>query len=249
VIRALILLIFISAGHAFPDISQSQFLEANDLMHQENYPEASEKYESLLQQGYLHPDLYYNLGNSYFKQAMYGQAIWAYESGLLLSPMNKDLKFNLKLSESRVKDRITQPESFFLLSIYRSIKLRMKIIDGLLFGSLFLLLASITTAFNRFGRINSKLASKGITLFLLFSFISHGIVLDKYWDISNTKEGIIILPACNVYSIPLDRKESILFVLHEGTKGEITQEQDQWVEIELIDGNKGWIESQSIRKL
>lgn len=248
-VRIYVIFALVSGLNAFPDIAQEEFIRANELMKQEEYPSAVNIYEGLLGQGYKHPDLYYNLGNGYFKQGKYGLAIWAYETGLKLNPLDKDILFNLRLTETRIRDRIREPDPFILLKFYRSLKYRMHVYDGLLLGSLFLFMTAIIQIIIKYTKSSSSVTSRFVGIFLLFSLICHGITLDKYWGLSSTTEGVVVVPECNAYSIPLERPESTVFILHEGTKGSVTQEQEDWLEIELIDGNKGWVKSNRIRKI
>lgn len=53
----------------------------------------------------------------------------------------------------------------------------------------------------------------------------------------------------DIYSAPFERRETVIFRLHEGVKAEITQEQLEWLEIILIDGKKGWIQAGKVRYL
>lgn len=248
-VKRILTVLLLGGTTAFSDMAQEEFILANELMKDEQYREAAEKYETLLHQGYRHPDLYYNLGNSYFRQGKYGHAVWAFESGLILSPLDKDLQFNLNLTETRLRDRIKEPKTFILLTLYRSLKYRMHVLDGLFTGSLLTLITAILYVLYRFRRFTLRFTSKIVPVLILFTFLVHIITLDKYWDLSRTLEGIIIEPECSAYSLPMVRPESTLFKLHEGTKGRITQEQEEWLEIELIDGNKGWVEKKYIRKL
>ncbi len=99
----------------------SLFMQANQAMDEQSYRQAVINYEKISQMGIDHPDLYYNLGNAYYRMGIYGQAVWAYEKGLQFTPRDPDLNFNLDLTNTRVRDRIEVPETFFLLEFYRSI--------------------------------------------------------------------------------------------------------------------------------
>jgi uncharacterized protein YgiM (DUF1202 family) len=84
----------------------------------------------------------------------------------------------------------------------------------------------------------------------LFSgFILHGILLDKYWDISEQNEGIITAYEVTAFSGPFVRSDAVLFKIHEGIKVSIDHDQGDWVEISLLDGKKGWIKLNQLRLL
>ncbi|NOZ03097.1 MAG: tetratricopeptide repeat protein [FCB group bacterium] len=120
----------------------SLFITANQYMNQEKYEEAVQLYEKILSQGYEHPDLYYNLGNGYYRLGLLGQAVWAYEEGLRFRPRDPDLRFNLELVNAHIRDRIEIPETFILLELYRALKSKFTLSDLLFAGSGLLLLAS-----------------------------------------------------------------------------------------------------------
>ena len=85
---------------------------------------------------------------------------------------------------------------------------------------------------------------------LLVSIVAAGwIMLDKYWDVSDKHEGIIIASAIDVRSSPIARGENVVFRIHEGTKVEITTSQPGWFEIILLDGKKGWVSAEEVRTL
>jgi SH3-like domain-containing protein len=67
--------------------------------------------------------------------------------------------------------------------------------------------------------------------------------------VTGIEEGVILSSTVNVYSVPAVRDEMIVFKIHEGLKAEITQVQDNWIEIILLDGKKGWIPINTIRPL
>ena len=79
---------------------------------------------------------------------------------------------------------------------------------------------------------------------ILFS----AVFADIYFDISDTEAGVVIALEGRVYAAPFKRSNR-LFVIHEGTKAEISSRQYPWIEIELIDGKKGWLDSNLLRPL
>ena len=95
--------ILFSCLHIF---AQSAFDEANATYAEGRYGEAAAMYQSLLDE---QPDaqVYYNLGNAYFKQGELAQSILAYERALRLNPNDKDAKYNLAFAQSRITDNIT----------------------------------------------------------------------------------------------------------------------------------------------
>ena len=89
--------------------ADSLFVRGNYYFDNEKYVQAARSYERLLN-SVEHADLYYNLGNSYYRMGEVGHAVWAYEKGLQFEPRNRDIKHNLEITNTRVKDRIDFPD-------------------------------------------------------------------------------------------------------------------------------------------
>ena len=226
----------------------SLFSIGNRYFSIEKYDYALDAYLAILEK-VENPDLYFNIGNTYYRQGNLGQAIWAYEKGIQLSPLHKDLKYNLDFVNARVKDRIEVPKGILFIEMYRTIKRNVKLNDLLLWGGIMMLLATFATFFKIFNILDNIFAYRITVILFIFSLLLHMIALDKYWEISDKNEGIIISSIVNVRSAPIDRDEKIIFRIHEGLKVDIVQSQPGWFEIILLDGKKGWIEHQSLLRL
>ena len=222
---------------------------ANESMNQELFQDAANQYESILSQAMESSTLYYNLGNAYFRQYLFGHAIWSYEKSLQLDPRNGDANYNLDLANARIVDRMDIPDPGFILTQYRQLKRGLTLNEMVLFGAILLfasvLLFGVRRLFGVYGGLTGNL---GILLTVL-SILIHAIALDKYWSQSDHISGILITNGVDVYSGPFERDDSILFRVNEGTKADIVAWEDLWVEIILIDGKKGWIPAGTIRKL
>ena len=229
--------------------SDSLYKIGNQAMLQEDFKTAIGNYEQILNQGNSHPDLYYNLGNAYYRLNQIGNAVWAYEKGLQLDPRDKDLQFNLSLANARVRDRIEIPQSMLILEQYRALKKSTTLVDIVLVAAAIFMLGAFVYFLKKYYRWPSIWISRLVITFFTISIIVHLFALDKYYEISDTKEVIIVQSEVEIFSAPFDRRETVLFRLHEGVKAEITQEQPDWIEIILIDGKKGWIQSEKVRHL
>ena len=66
---------------------------------------------------------------------------------------------------------------------------------------------------------------------------------------SDINEAIVISTSIDVRSAPIAKGENVLFIIHEGTKAQITASETGWYEILLLDGKKGWVNKQYMRKI
>jgi len=88
----------------------------------------------------------------------------------------------------------------------------------------------------------------GGTTLTIFSIATFFIAEHKYNTTKNSSEAIIISPAITVTGSP-NEKGTKLFILHEGTKVNITQEDVNWAEIKIANGNTGWIKISEVKKI
>ncbi len=234
-----------ATAQALPD---SLWQQGTRAVAAEEFQVAVQSFERILSQGYEHEYLYYNLGNAYYRLGKTGLAIWSYEKGLQLDPGLTDLNFNLEVARLKIKDRIDLPPGFFLLDIYRSFK-HNNSTEGLLLWAGFLLLISGGAFFARKLYWPDKQLLRLVTTMAIFlSIILHLISVDIYLELSEKQEGIIIKTVTEAHSTPSGLGKT-LFRVHEGLKVEIFQIQDDWLEINLLDGKKGWVYSGALRLL
>ncbi|MBC8174757.1 MAG: tetratricopeptide repeat protein [Candidatus Marinimicrobia bacterium] len=225
------------------------FQEANDHYMNQQYVEAINLYNRVLQQGYEHVDLYYNLGNAYYRLGRLGDAIWAYEKGLKLHPKDADIRFNLKVSNARIVDRVEVPEGFFLIEWYGALKRGFSPRQWLLLISSLFLVSSVVFALSFLASPSLRSWIRKVsTIGLIFTILSFLIYIDLHFEVSDLNEAVIVTNDGKVYSSPTEIGK-VLFIVHEGTKTKITQEQFPWLEIELIDGKKGWLRTDHLRRL
>ena len=73
-------------------------------------------YENILANQGESADIYYNLGNSYYKMDNIAKAIVNYEKALVLNPADGDIRFNLELAQSKTVDKVTPMSEIFLVT-------------------------------------------------------------------------------------------------------------------------------------
>src|SRR4051812_30872548 len=102
----LILCCLLLSVTAFSQSVGELYKSAGNLYKEKQFQQAADNYEKIISQGYKSPEVYYNLGNCYYKLNSTGKSILAYERALKLSPDDEDIIHNLKLAELKVSDRI-----------------------------------------------------------------------------------------------------------------------------------------------
>ena len=228
--------------------SDSLFQLGNTYYENEQYETAASTYEQL-ENDYSHEYLYLNLGNSYYRMGELGNAVWAYEKAYSIAPRDQDIIYNLNFVRSQVRDRIIPPDNFFIFSLYTAFLDKTTILDISVLGGLLFIIISIIYIMNSYLLIPEKLNSIiNSTLILTLVFLIW-VSVDKYWKFTDINEAIVISTSVDVRSAPIQRGENVVFRVHEGTKAQITAVDSGWYEIILLDGKKGWLSTQDMRKL
>ncbi len=228
--------------HAFAIDPLATIKEANDLYSKNQFDQAEKLYKSVCEAGYASSELYFNLGNAYFKTNNIKEAILYYERAKLLNPGDKDIEYNLEMARSMTVDKINAlPELFFITWI--------KWVRDLLSLGGWTILCLITFILSLAAlllylltyRISMKKIGFWIGVFtLLVSLTSFtmGIQLKHMQTANNT--AIIFASPVTLKSAPAESGTN-LFVLHEGTKVEILDQVGEWRWVKIADGNRGWI--------
>ena len=221
--------------------------EADSAYVNENYQEAARMYETLLEEG-TSPELYYNLGNAYYRMDDITHAILSYERALRLSPGDADIRFNLQMAQSKTIDRIVPESEMFFVTWYRSL-VNLSGVDGWACLALASLALAIVLALvylfgsavwlRKIGFFGGILSLTGFLLFNVFAWQQSQMLL-------NHSGAVIIQSAVPVKSTPAQGGTD-LFILHEGTKVNITDDSmDGWKEIRVADGKEGWVQTSQI---
>ena len=241
-----LLLIIIISSFGFSQNIDSLFVKGNNYYNDKDFFNSVKYYEKILNQGLYHHDLYFNLGNAYFNLEDYGNARWAYEMALDLSPRNENIAYNLDITKSRIPNLIEPPE-FLIIDSLNMIFDNFTYHNFVFLTSLLILLSSILFILYK---IRPSQSSRRVYYFLLFlSFISLALSIDRFIWMKNNKFGIIISENADAYSAPYVNENIKIFTLFSGNKVQVSQNTNEWIEISVIDGRKGWIRVQDVRTL
>lgn len=235
---------------SFADNNTIVFDSANAAYAKGDFEKAIEQYESLIKSNSVSSEVYYNLGNAYFKINNIGLAILNYERAKKIDPDDEDLLTNLKLANQRTEDKIDAAPQLFLSEWKNGIvdifNEREWSVICIVFFSFSLLLFGIYILSH-----NNALKKTGFfggifilaaTVFIFF------IAQNNYESTKNSADAIVISATATITGSP-NEKGTKLFILHEGTKVVVTQEAADWTEIKIANGNVGWIKTDHLQKI
>ncbi|MGY6561263.1 MAG: tetratricopeptide repeat protein [Luteibaculaceae bacterium] len=225
----------------------SLFEEANALYQNENFEDAINLYESILG-AYESPELYLNLGNSYYKSGQVANAIYFYEKALKIAPNMEAAKTNLAIANQLIVDNIKADKQVDFSAIwYNFLHFR----DANFWSKaslLFLLLACI--AFLAFKLVPAKrikqLGFYGFSINLLLTLITVFFAWQQTVVQEKNTFAIIFESKVDVKSAPTGSAKN-LFILHNGSKVKILTQKGEFAEIKLADGNVGWVPLDALR--
>ncbi len=220
------------------------FKAANELYEEKAYEDAIKVYETIEDSGLISAELYYNMGNAYYKTHQIAPAILYYEKAKKINPNNDDIKHNLELAQSHVVDKIEHIPPFFLKRWMNAIVNLCSSNTWAIVSMVFFITGIILIILFLFVKVLyiRKLAFWTGVVGILFAGTTYLFSVKQKEQVTSRDKAIIFVPSVTIKSEP-DENSTELFLLHEGTKVAIEQMENDWVMIRLPDGKKGWIKS------
>lgn len=212
-----------------------------------DFASAIQIYENLLKKGEA-AEVYYNLGNSYYKAGDIAKAILNYERALLLQPGNADVRANLEIARSKTIDKVVPVPEIFFVSWIKSLINSMSIDAWAKLGVVFfiLLLGALYLFFFSKQIVWKKTGFIAGLVFFVFVILANVFASQQKNELIERNDAIVLSPSVTVHSTPSDSGTS-LFILHEGHKVEIKDNSmREWKEIRLEDGKVGWVPASAI---
>ncbi len=245
---SLLPVIFVAAfGRSLPDHVMEK---ANQAYIDEAYQEAVSLYEKIAEMEWESASLYYNLGNAYYQKGMLGKAILNYERALRLNPSDEAIRHNLRIAVGQTADRIEPlPRLFFLDWHDRYVLLQP--VDA--WAKNVIILVFLTALFIALFFVARKKVYKqlcaGVSMVLILLTLAGFYAAGRqYYTVHEKQEAIVMASRVVVKSAPGERGID-LFLVHEGTRVEISNTVRDWSEIRLANGNIGWIERRALEEI
>lgn len=232
------------------DDNSALFEKGNNAYAKTQYPAAIKAYQQIVDDGDQSAVVYFNLGNAYFKQGDIPSALLYYEKAHKLSPGDEDINFNIYFANSKTTDKVEPQPEFFVTQWWHNIILylsasTLSVLSVVLFIVGFLVL--VLYLFTNIMLLKKASFFTGISMLalgLIAIFIANRQV--SYFD--NHHQAIVFSSSVTATSTPSPTSKPI-FVVHEGTKVNVLQDNGQWIEVELPNGNAGWIAATDVKEI
>ena len=232
---------------AVPTAPQTAFFRANTLYTQGQYAEAVEAYEAVLQSGLASGNVYFNLGNAYFKAGQVGRAILSYERARRFLPSDPDLAANLGFARSLTRAEVCRPLLW----------------QGLVFP----LAHRVTT--DQLARLTSAAYSLLFVVFAVYRLWSRRPQWLRYagWGVA---AGLVVLTLSLAQQLRTSdwQRHAVVFkqgdtpvrfepaasgTVHfsvtQGTRVQVLDVREDWWQVARCDGRRGWVEKDGLEAL
>lgn len=229
---------------AFAQDPQQLYREGNKAYAQKDYSTAIQKYLQAVAQGGVSAELFYNLGNAYFRAGSLAQAILWYERARVLAPTDPDIKHNLKFAQSFTQDKIE--------SIYRGtpVKWAIEFLESVSFNTfwwILLIVSALATLATIYYIFQLRGGWFALILWITFVFLLGGWYVKgkRIWE---RNRAVVMVPKVDVRSEPAADAE-IVFTIHAGTTVAIKEYRHGWYRIYLANGSSGWVPEKTIERV
>ena len=235
---------------SFSQNGENYFKTGNDFYNNGQFEKALDSYFKVLDEDYHSAELYFNIGNTYYKLDSTAQSIFYFEKAKKMSPIDQEILNNLSYAENMKIDLIeklpkSQIENFqvYLFNLFSTNQWGYILVSLIWFFCILFSLYYLVSN-SRLKKIFFLITS----LFFLLITFTFTIGTQKSIYDSSLTEAIIFEKQISVNDEPNDRSE-VLFNLHEGTKVNIIEKLENWLKIKLENGAEGWIKSKGIKQI
>ncbi len=237
------------ATFSFADTNVQLFENANQAYTKGKYAEAIVAYKKIIASNECSGELYFNLGNAYYKLDSIPQAILYYEKAKLLMPNDDDLYVNLKLANNKTTDKIEAIPQLFFMNWYQNFLQTFTTntwawLSILACFGAFLL---FWLFYNSRNQIFKKFYFFSGAMVLVFSILLI-IITSASNESKIAHRAVIFTPSVTLKSEPNNNSTS-LYVIHEGATCKITEQVNDWLRVKLDNGNEGWLAKTDVKEI
>lgn len=248
--RIFIYLLLLSAATVFANTPQELFDQANTAYTKGQYTKAIEQYEAILSSGAFSTEVYYNLGNAYWKNKELGKAVLNFERVLKVAPSDADAAYNLAIVQEQLVDDLDVIGTFFLKKWWQSFY---KTLSSFTWGILTLLticasVGGLILWLFATERDRKKKGFIGGLLLLVLSTIFFFAARSQGSYEANSQQAIVLEKAIDLKNGP-DAQSTKLIGIHEGLKVDLLDKIGNWYKVKLSNGEQGWLPITAVEEI
>ena len=236
------------AAESYPDSLWKAGVEAYSAG---DWNQAVSAWSDVASTGLRSKELYFNLGNAYFKAGETARAVLNYERALRLDPSDADIRYNLEFARNQTQDRIDEVPELILKTWARKVNY---LLPSNAWAGLSLFFLALALALGLLFLLGPTAGARRAGFFtgiaaLLLALAAWGFARGQKAAAERHDAAIVMRPVTSVTSSPSNEATKSLFILHEGTKVKVLDEVSGYSDIELADGRRGWIPTADIERI
>jgi aerotolerance-related exported protein len=259
-LKAIILSLAITVCAMTCSAQTSLAVRADSAYNSEDYTLAARLYQQAIDNDGISSELYYNLGNAFFRQGKLGKAIINYERALKIDPSNSDAETNLNFVKTRITDA-PEDDSSFLSNLHSSIVSTFSpdawawltfLVFLVLCGTIALYIFSGNIMLRKTGFFG------GFVVLIIFVYLL--VVSSQTARAPFTHDtAVVIVPTTNLSSTPRTPKNKTekTVSIHEGTKVEIVDSvltpddpvAGKWYDVKINNSTRAWVNAADVEKI
>ena len=234
--------------------------KADSAYNSKNYTEAADLYKTLIKEYGVSSDIYYNLGNTYFRMGKIAQSVLAYERALKIDPSNKDARINLDFVNTTLEDK-PEDNSSILGKIHSEvIALMAPNAWAWTAFALFALIIGLIAIYLFFSNVTTrKVGFFGAMVLFIVLVYTTIVAYQSAAAIDNNDIAIVTTPSANLTPAPsakTDKTDKIVPV-HEGTRLVIIDSVNAasndgaqlWYHVKVNNSTAAWIDASNVERI
>lgn len=231
--------------------AQAYFEEANNKSISREktislYEKSAMRYERLIKEyGIKNGEIYYNLGNIYFRMNDIGRAILNYLKSEQYMPNDNNLRQNLSYAREKRIDEIEEKQGMKILKTIFFWHFTLPVKTRIMLFSFFFALVWIIAGFRIFYK--KSFLTGGIVFFAFFSLLVSGSLVAEEITLKKVMNGVIISFETTARKGNSEKYEpSFKKPLHAGTEFVLMEGRGDWYYVKLADSRTCWISSRDV---
>jgi tetratricopeptide (TPR) repeat protein len=221
---------------------ENMFAHATQAYNEARFQEAAENYEKLVQAGQRNANLFYDLGNAYYRLGNFGKAILNYERALALDPRHPEADANLRLARDEARGLELRRDWIERYASFGTVK-QYSIAAAIAFWSALFIVTHLWL---------SRRRSAGRIVLVALSLIVGAVSAFAIFTLENGTRGnalaVVTAKETDARLATADNAKSVL-VLPAGSEITVLSERGDWLYAALPNDQRGWIPASSAERV
>jgi tetratricopeptide (TPR) repeat protein len=223
---------------------------ANEDYEAGKYADAVSIYQAIIDSGLHHSNVYYNLGNAYFKQEDLGRAILNYRRAQRLDPRDADTAANLSIARAQTIDKLEVAPESGLSNLVQLAEEWLTLNEALLLALVLWLLIGVLAVIALLKPAWRRWCAIGLGVLLVFLLAGLISMANRYYKEQNYPPAVIVAKQVDVTSGPGTSEQYLVeFTLHSGAEVSLIESRSGWQRITLPGDLQGWVPDEAVERV